>query len=46
MEKYCEECGCELPGDWDLELCEDCMNNFASSVILTDDFGVGEEDFL
>jgi len=41
--KYCIECSCELE-DFEDDLCEDCKNNLASSILLTDDFGIDEDD--
>lgn len=43
MTNYCELCGCEI--DEDKELCEDCMDDFASAVIHTDGIFPDEEDF-
>jgi len=40
--KNCEECGNEIEDDEDI--CEECMNNLASSLLLTDNFGIDEED--
>ena len=42
--KYCEECGEEIEDDEDL--CDDCKNNLAASILLTDDFGIDEGDLL
>ena len=45
MTEYCDECGEELPDSWELDLCSDCMNDFAASVIHTDDMFPDLEDF-
>ena len=43
--KYCDECGKELPEDWEFDICEECMNNFSSAVILEEDIWPDEDDF-
>ena len=45
MTRYCTECGCELPEDWPEELCEECMDDFASAITFTDGIPPNEEDF-
>ena len=45
MTEYCRECCMELPDDWFDDICEDCMNSFAGSVIHTDDLFPDEDDF-
>jgi predicted amidophosphoribosyltransferase len=46
MTEYCSNCGDELPSDWSSDMCEECMNNFASSVILIDELDPNAEDFI
>ena len=43
--KYCEECNKELE-DFEDDLCEDCKSNLAASILLTDEFGIDEEELL
>jgi len=42
--RRCIECGKILDDDWDFDECEDCMNNFAASVVHTEDLYPDEED--
>lgn len=42
--RLCDECGDALEDDWDYDLCEECMNNFASGIFHTDDIWPNEED--
>jgi len=44
MVRLCDECGAELEDEWEYDLCEECMNNFAASVIHTEDLYPDEED--
>ena len=43
--KKCVECNCELE-DYEDDLCEECKNNLAASVIHTDGIWPDEEDFI
>ena len=43
--RCCLECGRVLPEEWIDDLCEDCMNNFASAVINTEEIWPSEDDF-
>lgn len=29
----CQNCGCELPDDWDGDYCSDCMDELATFII-------------
>ena len=31
--KYCTECGKELEDDWPNDMCDECMDDFATCVI-------------
>jgi NMD protein affecting ribosome stability and mRNA decay len=43
MTRYCDECGRELE-EWEDDICEDCMNNFAAGIIHTDGIWPNEDD--
>jgi hypothetical protein len=39
-------CYKELPIHWFEDMCEECMNNLASSIIHTDEIFPNEDDFI
>jgi len=45
-ERYCTNCGEELPDDWDQDMCEDCMNNLASNIFYNDDISPDSGDLF
>jgi len=42
-EKYCKECG-ELLEDWEDDICDNCKDNLASSILYTEEIWPSMDD--